>query len=154
MDAETEKLVRFIERYVREALTHFVGEKVKTETIRTAIVESLKGLEQQPVQSWSEPLADILVLQWLPYEQRKDVDLKKLVESLPMECLTWFLGRLNGDISGLPSLLYLEMLKRRGEVLDWNSVMTQEGIETAWSPKAAIEYIHMNFTVDMTKGTK
>jgi hypothetical protein len=139
-----EEQIRFVEEHIRKALEHFIGEPPVLQDIRKKVEETLR--EITPPMDFST-LTEILTLPFMSFEQRRHLNVRKMAEQIPDAVLAWFVERLRGDIAGTPTLLYIELLRRKGDIKDWSSEMTEEGMMTTYTLNSPIEFIHMDFIV-------
>ena len=144
-----EEQIALVQKSLREAMKSYIGAPPNIEEIKNVVATQLSLLLNDTyVGPDSKALAELMVIEWLPYEQRKDKDLKAMIRALPKSTIDWFVKMLRGDVVGIPALIYLEQMYRDGHLGgDWECDQSPDGINAKFTPKKPIEFIKMDFVI-------
>jgi hypothetical protein len=137
-----------VQNAIRDALKSFVGKPPDRAELMRFVGTHLSSLSHGDVSVNTDALAAILALEWLPYQDRKGYDIKKMVRSLDRYTLDWLVKQLHGNIIGTASLVFLEQMYRDGLLGgDWEVEQSEIGMNATFVPKQALNYVRMDFVL-------
>jgi len=140
-----EQQIKFIKTELAKALDGFVGRPIDIEAVRRVVVDKLH--HALPIDDvWIAKLANVLVLDWISIPE--DADPKRDLAEVPTAVLDDFVGRLNGEVGGAASYVFLEWQRRHGHIVDWSFERISSTTATTWIQlKESVHFIQLGATV-------
>ena len=141
-----------IEKALRDRLQEFIGKAHEPIQIRAAVLEQLenlsvlKGVSTVPTKEELQALSDIMVVGFLGMPE--DFNPKKILAGISDHILDHLADCLIS--AQFPtSLLTLEWMKRKGNIIDWEfSRVDSQSANVKITPKASLNYIKLDLAVE------
>lgn len=123
-----EELAKFLQESISKGLKKFVGEPLDTGVMKAKVkemVEDTLGRSRGPL--WEDGLTALSELFTTDFcGMPEDFDPKALLARVNDLLLHQFAKQLTGEVTGASAFLFLEFMKRKGDLQDWRFTRTSE----------------------------